>query len=319
LRREAPQPLILEWEGSMIDIVANLSKKTMTQTSLPPLPTVISAKTPAPNFLSADFRQEVSALTTRLFIQLRRRPTTLIAGVLQPLMWLLLFGALFSGLPKGLVGDGQTYVQFLAAGIIVFTAFSGALNSGLPMLFDREFGFLNRILVAPLVSRFSIIAASAIFIIALSMVQTVAIISVSGLMGAGLPSLSGLAIMALILTLLIVDFTMLSLGLAFAMPGHQEMLAFIFLVNLPLMFSSTALAPLAFMPTWLQWIASLNPLSWAIEPIRYVYSHSVWAWDSVVFTAPWGNMTIANAAIALLSFGIFVSIFIRGTLRRGVA
>ena len=261
----------------------------------------------------------MTALTTRLFIQLRRRPTTIIAGVLQPLMWLLLFGALFSGLPKGLVGDGQTYVQFLAAGIIVFTAFSSALNSGLPMLFDREFGFLNRILVAPLVSRFSIIVASAIFIIVLSMVQTVAIVAVSGLMGASLPSLSGLAIMSLILMLLIVDFTMLSLGLAFAMPGHQEMLAFIFLVNLPLMFSSTALAPLAFMPTWLQWIASLNPLSWAIEPIRYVYSHSTWAWDSVVFTAPWGNMTIANAAIALLSFGVFVGIFIRGTLRRGVA
>ena len=152
----------------------------MTQTSLSPLPSqeptqeleqkqfVIAEKSPTPNFLSAEFQQEVSALTTRLFIQLRRRPTTLIAGVLQPLMWLLLFGALFSGLPKGLVGDGQTYVQFLAAGIIVFTAFSSALNSGLPMLFDREFGFLNRILVAPLVSRFSIIAASAIFIIALS-------------------------------------------------------------------------------------------------------------------------------------------------------
>ncbi|MFN8906318.1 MAG: ABC transporter permease [Pseudanabaena sp.] len=298
----------------------------MTQTSPPPLLTqdpqpkqIFIPESPKPNFWSADFRQEVTALTTRLFIQLRRRPTTLIAGVLQPLMWLLLFGALFSGLPKGLVGDGQTYVQFLAAGIIVFTAFSSALNSGLPMLFDREFGFLNRILVAPLVSRFSIIAASAIFIIALSMVQTLAIISVSGLMGAGLPSLSGLAVMSLILMLLIVDFTMLSLGLAFAMPGHQEMLAFIFLVNLPLMFSSTALAPLAFMPTWLQWIASLNPLSWAIEPIRYVYSHSTWSWDSVVFTAPWGNMTILSAAIALLGFGIFVSIFIRGTLRRGIA
>ena len=298
----------------------------MTQTSLPPLPTqapqpkqLFTPESPKPNFLSADFRQEVVALTTRLFIQLRRRPTTLIAGVVQPLMWLLLFGALFSGLPEGLVGDGQTYVQFLAAGIIVFTAFSSALNSGLPMLFDREFGFLNRILVAPLVSRFSIIVASAIFIISLSLIQTIAIVTVSGLMGAGLPSLSGLTVMALILTLLIVDFTMLSLGLSFAMPGHQEMLAFIFLVNLPLMFSSTALAPLAFMPTWLQWIASLNPLSWAIEPIRYVYSHSTWAWDSVVFTAPWGNMTIFNSAIALLSFGVFVGLLIRGTLRRGVA
>ncbi|MBD2177446.1 ABC transporter permease [Pseudanabaena sp. FACHB-1998] len=295
----------------------------MTQTSLPPLPTQepqVEQVTPlTPRSWTADFSQEVAALTTRLFIQLRRRPTTLIAGVLQPLMWLLLFGALFSGLPKGLVGDDQTYVQFLAAGIIVFTAFSSALNSGLPMLFDREFGFLNRILVAPLASRFSIITASAIFIIVLSMVQTVAIVSVSGLMGAGLPTLSGLAMMGMILTLLIVDFTMLSLGLAFAMPGHQEMLAFIFLVNLPLMFSSTALAPLTFMPTWLQWIASLNPLSWAIEPIRYVYSHSTWAWDSVVFTAPWGDMSIAKAAIALLSFGVIVAGLIRGTLRRGVA
>ena len=301
----------------------------MTQTSTTPLSNqdlqinqtkqIVISKNSQPSFWSDDFRQEVSALTTRLFIQLRRRPTTLIAGVLQPLMWLLLFGALFSGLPEGLVGDGQTYVQFLAAGIIVFTAFSSALNSGLPMLFDREFGFLNRILVAPLVSRFSIIVASAIFIIVLSLVQTVAIVTVSGLMGAGLPSLSGLVLMALILMLLIVDFTMLSLGLAFAMPGHQEMLAFIFLVNLPLMFSSTALAPLAFMPTWLQWIASLNPLSWAIEPIRYVYSHSSWAWDSVVFTAPWGDMTMMSAAIALFLFGGLVSLLIRGTLSRGVA
>ncbi len=298
----------------------------MTQTSLPPLPIqepqtnqLFTPENPKPNFWSSDFQQEVMALTTRLFIQLRRRPTTLIAGVVQPLMWLLLFGALFSGLPEGLVGDGQTYVQFLAAGIIVFTAFSSALNSGLPMLFDREFGFLNRILVAPLVSRFSIIVASAIFIIALSLVQTVAIVAVSGLMGAGLPSLSGLIVMSLILTLLIVDFTMLSLGLAFAMPGHQEMLAFIFLVNLPLMFSSTALAPLAFMPTWLQWIASLNPLSWAIEPIRYVYSHSTWTWNSVIFTAPWGDMTIVMSAIALLGFGVLVGGLIRGTLRRGVA
>lgn len=310
----------------MGDVAKFVQINDMTQTSLPPLsnqePQIqqfSKPEDPQPSVWSADFRQEVSALTKRLFIQLRRRPTTLIAGVLQPLMWLLLFGALFSGLPKGLVGDGQTYVQFLAAGIIVFTAFSSALNSGLPMLFDREFGFLNRILVAPLVSRFSIIVASAIFIIALSMVQTLAIVSVSGLMGAGLPSLSGLGVMSLILILLIVDFTMLSLGLAFAMPGHQEMLAFIFLVNLPLMFSSTALAPLAFMPIWLQWIASLNPLSWAIEPIRYVYSHSTWAWNSVVFTAPWGNMTIANAAIALFSFGIGVGALIRGTLRRGVA
>ncbi len=291
----------------------------MTQIS----PTVseipVGDRTANPSLLSAEFRQETLALTKRLFIQLKRRPTTLIAGILQPLMWLLLFGALFRYAPEGFFGEGQTYIKFLAAGIIVFTAFGSALNSGLPILFDREFGFLNRMLVAPLVSRFSIVLASAIFIIATSAVQTVAIIAVSYLMGAGLPNLAGLGLVTLAISLLVIGFTMLSLGLAFAMPGHQELLAFIFLVNLPLIFSSTALAPLAFMPTWLQWIASLNPLSFAIEPIRYVYSHNDWSWQSTILVAPWGDMTMLGALAALAAFAVAVGIAIRGVLRRGIA
>ena len=57
----------------------------------------------------------------------------------------------------------KTTGNFWGAGIIVFTAFAGALNAGLPVMFDREFGFLNRLLVAPLASRFSIVLASALF------------------------------------------------------------------------------------------------------------------------------------------------------------
>jgi ABC-2 type transport system permease protein len=291
----------------------------MTQISPTVTEIPVGDRTAKTSLLSADFRQETLALTKRLFIQLRRRPTTLIAGVLQPLMWLMLFGALFRYAPEGLLGEGQTYIKFLAAGIIVFTAFSSALNSGLPVLFDREFGFLNRILVAPLASRFSIVLASAIFIIATSAVQTVAIVAVSYLMGAGLPNLAGLGIATVAISLLVLGFTMLSLGLAFAMPGHQELLAFIFLVNLPLIFSSIALAPLSFMPTWLQWIASLNPLSFAIAPIRYVYSHHDWTWQSVVLNAPWGDMTILGAIGALTIFALMVGIGIRGVLRRGIA
>ncbi len=294
----------------------------MTQTALPenPLQTLAEIKSDRlPTIFSDEFRQETTALTKRLFIQLIRRPTTLIAGILQPLMWLILFGALFRYAPEGFLGDGQTYIQFLAAGIIVFSAFSGALNSGLPVLFDREFGFLNRMLVAPLVSRFSIVLASAIFIITTSVIQTVVIIGASAVMGAGLPSMAGFGVVTLVLILLVLGFTMISLGLAFAMPGHQELLAFIFLVNLPLMFSSTALAPVAFMPTWLKWVACLNPLSFAIEPIRFVYSHSDWTWSSIVLTAPWGDMTLVSFVLELLVFVGLVAIAIRGVLRRGIA
>ena len=108
--------------------------------------------------------QETSALTKRLFLQLARRPSTLVAGVLQPLIWLILFGALFANAPEGLLPGGMSYGRFLGAGVIVFTAFSGALNAGLPVMFDREFGFLNRLLVAPLRSRSSIVLASVLYL-----------------------------------------------------------------------------------------------------------------------------------------------------------
>ncbi|HBE35155.1 MAG TPA: transporter, partial [Cyanobacteria bacterium UBA11368] len=84
----------------------------------------------APSFFG-ELVQETLALTRRLFIQLQRRPSTLIAGVIQPLIWLVLFGALFQNAPKGMFGNSVDYGQFLIAGIIVFTAFSGALNAGL--------------------------------------------------------------------------------------------------------------------------------------------------------------------------------------------
>ena len=106
--------------------------------------------------------QETVALTRRLFLQLLRRPSTLIAGILQPLIWLILFGALFANAPEGLLPGGMSYGRFLGAGVIVFTAFSGALNAGLPVMFDREFGFLNRLLVAPLRTRSCIVLASVI-------------------------------------------------------------------------------------------------------------------------------------------------------------
>jgi ABC-2 type transport system permease protein len=61
------------------------------------------------------------ALTRRLFVQLARRPSTLVAGVLQPLIWLILFGALFAKAPAGLLPDGMSYGRFLGAGVIVFT------------------------------------------------------------------------------------------------------------------------------------------------------------------------------------------------------
>jgi ABC-2 type transport system permease protein len=266
-----------------------------------------------------EFLQETIALSRRLFIQLQRRPSTLIAGIIQPIMWLILFGALFQNAPQGLFGNNVSYGQFLGAGVIVFTAFGGALNAGLPVMFDREFGFLNRLLVAPLTTRYSIVAASAIFITTLSLIQTAAIVAMSAFLGAGLPDPLGLSLVVAIVLLLVLGVTALSLGLSFALPGHIELIAVIFVTNLPLLFASTALVPLSFMPNWLQIVATLNPLSYAIEPIRYVYLHSDWSLSSIVMQAPWGNISLGTALLVLVVFDAIALLLIQPRLRRTLA
>jgi len=263
--------------------------------------------------------QETLALTRRLFIQLQRRPSTLVAGIIQPVMWLVLFGALFQNAPQGLFGATTNYGQFLAAGVIVFTAFAGALNAGLPVMFDREFGFLNRLLVAPLASRFSIVFASAIFIISQSLLQASVIVAAAAFLGAGLPNAVGLGAIALVVFLLALGVTAISLGLAFALPGHIELIAVIFVTNLPLLFASTALAPLSFMPQWLQVIATLNPLSYAIEPIRHLYLHSNWGLGDVVMHAFWGDVTFGTALLVLLGFALVSLLSIQPKLKRSLA
>ena len=267
----------------------------------------------------ADFIQETLALTKRLFIQLQRRPSTLVAGIIQPFMWLVLFGALFSKAPSGLFGSDISYAKFLAPGVIVFTAFSGALNAGLPIMFDREFGFLNRLLVAPLSSRYSIVAASTVYIITLSFIQTAVIVFASAILGAGIPGIAGLSAIALIVFLIVLGVTALSLGLAFALPGHIELLAVIFVTNLPLLFASTALAPLGFMAGWLQVIASLNPLTYAIEPIRYIYGHGDWAINSIVMNTPWMGFSFGSVILVLLAFDALILLAIQPLLRRRFA
>lgn len=289
-------------------------------TTLPTdLPTDHQAQPEADSSRWAEFWQETAALLRRLLIQLQRRPVTLVAGTIQPLMWLVLFGALFQNVPQGLFGEQVGYGQFLGAGTIAFAAFSGALNAGLPVMFDREFGFLNRLLVAPLVSRFSIIAASALYIGLLALIQTVAIVIAAAVLGAGLPGLGGLLVVGAIVLLLVAGVTSLSLGLAFALPGHVELIAAIFVTNLPLLFASTALAPLSFMPSWLQWVAVLNPLSYAIEPIRYLYLHPDWSLGSVVMQAPFGSVSFGMALGILVIFDVIAIGAVRPLLQRRMA
>ena len=221
-----------------------------------------------------DLYNEIFALTKRLYIQIYRRPSTLISGIIQPLLWLTLFSALFQNAPVGLFTHNMPYSYFLSPGIIIFTAFTGSINAGLPLMFDREFGFLNRLLISPLISRDSIFISSIFFITTTTIIQTIIIILCSIAMFHNTYSSWELLYILIIIFLISLSTSSISICLAFVLPGHIEFLAFILIINLPMLFSSTALAPLSFMPHWLQLIASINPLTYAIESIRYILSQA---------------------------------------------
>lgn len=254
--------------------------------------------------------QEICALTKRLILQGWRRPSTLITGIIQPLLWLLLFSALFQNAPTGLLTVNEKYGDFISSGIIVFTAFTCSINAGLPLIFDREFGFLNRLLIAPLYSRYSIIIASSFNIILISSLQVTSIIYTCFLMGNHIPNINNTFLVIITLLLISNSTTSVSLMLAFILPGHVELLACLIIINLPLLFSSTALAPLIFMPSWLQVIASINPLSYAIEIVRHAYISSTWKYSSSIMQTVWGSLNILEVLIILCMINIVCSLLV---------
>ena len=119
--------------------------------------------------------------------------------------------------------------------------------------------------------------------------------------------------------LIVAGVTGLSLGLAFALPGHIELIAVIFVTNLPLLFASTALAPLSFMAGWLQVVASLNPLTYAIEPIRYIYLNGQWSLGSIVLETPWLDINFLGVLLLLVGFDALILLTIQPLLRRRFA
>jgi ABC-2 type transport system permease protein len=245
------------------------------------------------------FIQEISHLIKRLLIQTIRRPSSLLSGIIQPLLWLILFGGLFQNAPVSLFTIETKYGQFLSCGIIIFTSFTGSLNSGLPLIFDREFGFLNRLLVSPMTSKDNLLISSSFFMIGITMFQTLIIMIFSlGIFNYSI-QINQIYIFFIITLLITSSISNLSIGLAFILPGHIEFLAFTLLINLPMLFSSTALAPLSFMPYWLQVLANLNPLTYAIESIRFISTTSQWYYSSPVIKTLWFNLSLLQIILFL--------------------
>jgi len=208
----------------------------------------------------------IYAVWLREFKRFYRDKARFVSSIVRPLMWLLIIG-LGIGASMRFSGLDLDYLPFITPGIIGMSVLFTSLFSGVSVIWDREFGFLKEMLVAP-ISRVSIIIGKALGGTTASIVQSIIIIIIAAFIGVSitLPSL-----LMLILTIIIVSVGFVSLGITIAslmdtMEGFNVIMNFIVM---PMFLLSGALFPINNLPSSISWIIYLNPMTYCVEAMRY--------------------------------------------------
>jgi ABC-2 type transport system permease protein len=212
--------------------------------------------------------QEVFALARRWFIMLRRERLNLAFSLVQPAIWLLFFGVgMGRAIDPRVVGTAD-YLAFVLPGIIAFTVIGNGVSSAMPLLFDKEDGYLEKLMAMP-ISRSSIIVSRFLYQTVLLAVQVVLVLAVAFAMGVRLAAgPAGFLVLLIAVALLTLAVTAAFLALAYAVPGHGTFFAITGFATLPVLFISNAFVPFEAMPGWMAVIARMNPLSYAIASMR---------------------------------------------------
>jgi ABC-2 type transport system permease protein len=184
----------------------------------------------------------------------------------QPLLFLLALGyGLGSVYSKAGQGD---YLQFLVPGIIVQTLLFSGVFWGVQILFDKRFGFLKEMLVAP-VSRLRILLGNAGGGATISIIQAMLVLVISFALGFRPVDWAWLPLAFVVMVLLSLIMTSFGAGLASMLEDFQGFQAINNFLIFPLFFLSSALYPLTSAPDWLRILGSLNPVSYGVDALRY--------------------------------------------------
>ncbi len=196
-----------------------------------------------------------------------RAKSRIVGSLAMPLFFLAFLGLGFRRMTiPGLSGD-VGYIRFLVPGIIGMNILFSSTFGGLSVLWDREFGFLKEIMVAP-VSRVSIVLGRIAGGATTALIQAVLILGISYVMGFKIINIS--SIFLAIVFMILIAVTFLGLGLVFA-SKMRDIQGFSIVMNFvifPLFFLSGALYPLENFPVWLRYISKLDPLTYGVDGLR---------------------------------------------------
>jgi ABC-2 type transport system permease protein len=199
----------------------------------------------------------------RDMVKWTRGRIAVVSLLVMPAAWLIFVGL---ALPVTFTGN---YLDFITPGILVMTMLASSMQGGALLMFDRILGFLNKFLALP-TPREHILFGKILFITIRGVIQSTVILLVAILIGATVLSLPQYGMIYLILILFGILLSGLATTLALYVGDHDSYAAVTTMITMPLFFTSSALMPYDVMPPWLRAIASVNPLSFAIDAIRSV-------------------------------------------------
>jgi ABC-2 type transport system permease protein len=247
-------------------------------------------------------RQSWALLTDRYLRQLYRQPAVIGITLTQPVIWLLLFGALFKKVAELPGFGGGSYITYLTPGVVIMTALFSSSWTGMSFIEDADTGVMDRFLTAP-VPRGALIAASLGYQGVTTVVQSAIIIAIGWGIGAGFPGgAAGVAALIGVSMLIALAMAGLSDGFALLVPQREALIGVSTMLVLPLTFLSGAFLSLRLVPGWIAGIARFNPVNWAASAGRAaVGGHP--PWGTVGSYA--GFLALALAATAAISTWAF--------------
>lgn len=211
-------------------------------------------------------------LTGRMLRATGRQPAFVLIMLIQPMIWLLLFGQLFRRVVELPGFSTGAYIDFLTPGVVIMTVLFTSGWAGMAFIDDMERGVMDRMLSSP-VSRGAMMAASVANQAVTIIVQGVIVVVVALLVGATLPGgVLGVLVMLLAAVLLAAAFASLSNGMALLVRTGESLIGFSTMLTLPLSFLSSAMIARDVAPEWIQTVSAYNPVDWAVVASREALS-----------------------------------------------
>lgn len=219
------------------------------------------------------FIQTVYIIWYREIIRYWRDRTRIISTIFQPLMFLAIFGA---GLKQTLAAGnfGIDFVQFMYPGIIAMNIMGVAFFSTISTVWDREFGFLKEILVAP-VSRVAVAFGKTAGATTIASLQAIILLALAPFIGVKMDWASSPKLF-LLMILIAMAISGMGLFIASLMKTTESFGLLMQVLIFPMFFVSGALFPLTAVPNWMNWVSKINPLTYGVDALRQIIlSHQV--------------------------------------------